>query len=131
MYRLPFDLPGRFYRGNLHAHSTRSDGALEPEAVVEAYRGRGYDFLALTDHFLATYGFPITDTRALRSSEFTTLLGAELHAPRTESGMDWHLVAVGLPLGFAPPAEGETGATLAARASESGAFVGIAHPAWY
>jgi hypothetical protein len=25
---LPFDKPGRFYRGNLHAHSTVSDGSL-------------------------------------------------------------------------------------------------------
>lgn len=131
MYSLPFDRPGRFYRGNLHTHSTCSDGRLAPEAVVEAYRNQGYDFLALTDHFLATYGFPITDTRELRSSDFTTLLGAELHAPRTESGMDWHLVAVGLPLDFAPTAAGETGPQLASRAAEAGAFVGIAHPAWY
>jgi predicted metal-dependent phosphoesterase TrpH len=131
MHQLPFRQPGRFYRGNLHTHSTRSDGALAPETVVEAYRARGYDFLALTDHFLMQYDFPITDTRALRSADFTTLLGAELHAPRTEAGLDWHLVGVGLPLDFAPPAPGETGPQLAARAAASGAFVGIAHPAWY
>lgn len=131
MYQLPFQQPGRFYRGNLHTHSTRSDGALTPEAVVEAYRARGYDFLALTDHFLERFDFPVTDTRALRSADFTTLLGAELHAPRTETGMDWHLVAAGLPLDFAPPSPGETGPQLAARAAAHGAFVGIAHPAWY
>src|SRR5579871_442973 len=37
-------------RGNLHAHSTCSDGALPPEAVIAAYEQRGYDFLALSDH---------------------------------------------------------------------------------
>ncbi len=131
MYQLPFDRPGRFYRGNLHTHSTRSDGALPPEAVVEAYQQQGYDFLALTDHFLDSFGFPITDTRALRSPDFTTLLGAELHAPRTELGMPWHIIAVGLPLDFAPPAADETGPALASRAAASGAFVGLAHPAWY
>lgn len=131
MYQLPFRQPGRFYRGNLHTHSTRSDGALAPEVVAAAYREHGYDFLALTDHFLAQYGFPITDTRALRSDDFTTLIGAELHAPRTEAGLDWHLVAVGLPLDFAPPSPGEAGPQLAARAAALGAFVGIAHPAWY
>src|SRR5262249_40088467 len=131
MYHLPFEGAGRFYRGNLHTHSTRSDGGLAPEAVVEAYCNHGYDFVALTDHFLARFGFPITDTRPLRSSDFTTILGAELHAPRTESGMDWHLVAVGLPLDFAATVEGETGPELARRAAASGAFVGIAHPAWY
>jgi hypothetical protein len=131
MDQLPFQRPGRFFRGNLHTHSTRSDGALNPAAVVAAYRERGYDFLALTDHFLRQFGFPITDTRALRSADFTTLLGAELHAPRTEAGVDWHLVAVGLPLDFAPPSPTETGPKLAARAAASEAFVGIAHPAWY
>jgi predicted metal-dependent phosphoesterase TrpH len=90
MYQLPFDRPGRFYRGNLHTHSTRSDGALPPEAVVEAYQRQGYDFIALTDHFLDSFGFPITDTRALRAADFTTLIGAELHAPRHRAG---HAVA--------------------------------------
>lgn len=37
-------------RGNLHAHTTQSDGASPPEAVIAAYEQRGYDFLALSDH---------------------------------------------------------------------------------
>jgi predicted metal-dependent phosphoesterase TrpH len=128
---LPFDKPGRFYRGNLHTHSTRSDGALSPAEAVDAYRARGYDFVAVTDHFSENYGFPITDTRESRRDGFTTIIGAELHGPRTEVGERWHLLAVGLPLDFAPPAANETGPALAARAAEAGAFVGLAHPAWY
>jgi predicted metal-dependent phosphoesterase TrpH len=131
MHRLPFDKPGRFYRGGLHAHCTRSDGRRTAGEAVAAYRARGYDFLALTDHFLERYGYPVTDTRALRGADFTTLLGAELHAPRLENGESWHILAVGLPLDFAPPAPGETGPALAARAAAAGAFVAIAHPAWY
>ncbi|MCC6792855.1 MAG: hypothetical protein IT336_14285, partial [Thermomicrobiales bacterium] len=49
---LPFDKPGRFWKGNLHTHSTRSDGKLTPAEVIAAYQARGYDFLALADHFL-------------------------------------------------------------------------------
>ena len=128
---LPFALAGRFYRGNLHTHSTRSDGLLAPEEVVVAYREQGYDFLALSDHFLQPFGYPITDVRALNTPDFTTLLGAELHAPSLESGALWHLLAVGLPADFAPPTEEERGPELAARAAAAGAFVGIAHPAWY
>lgn len=128
---LPFGRPGRFYRGNLHTHSTRSDGKREVADVVGLYKTQGYDFLALTDHFLERYSFPITDTRAFQSSTFTTLIGAEIHAPRTEVGEIWHMVAVGLPLDFAPTTPDETGPTLAARAVAAGAFVGIAHPAWY
>jgi hypothetical protein len=37
-------------RGNLHAHTTFSDGVRDPAALVEEYERRGYDFLAITDH---------------------------------------------------------------------------------
>ena len=40
----------RQFRANLHAHTTLSDGCMTPEASVEAYRNRGYQILALTDH---------------------------------------------------------------------------------
>ena len=37
-------------RGNLHAHTTFSDGVRSPQALVDEYETRGYDFLAITDH---------------------------------------------------------------------------------
>ncbi|HEX5417548.1 MAG TPA: CehA/McbA family metallohydrolase [Chloroflexota bacterium] len=131
MQRLPFDQPGRFYKGNLHTHSTRSDGRASPSEVIATYRDNGYDFLALTDHFLERFNYPIVDTREFRTDTFTTLLGAELHAPKTELGERWHIVGAGLPLDFAPPTPEETGPQLAARARDAGAFVGMAHPSWY
>jgi hypothetical protein len=126
----PFSTPGRFWRGNLHTHSNLSDGALTPAEVVEAYKRAGYDFLALSDHFLARFAWPIADTRAFRSNNFTTLIGAELHAMGTEVGELWHVLAAGLPLDFPSPGAGETGPKLAERARAAGAFVAIAHPAW-
>jgi hypothetical protein len=45
--------PGKKYvwlKGNLHAHSTRSDGVREAQAVLDEYARRGYHFFALTDH---------------------------------------------------------------------------------
>ena len=74
---------------------------------------------------------PITDTRPYRSEGFTTLLGAELHAPATALGEDWHILAVGLPPDFPPRGPSESGFGHARRAMEARAFVGIAHPAWY
>ncbi|MGI9499443.1 MAG: phosphotransferase [Geminicoccaceae bacterium] len=127
----PFAVHGRFFKGNLHTHCTRSDGVLPVERVVQAYRDGGYDFLSMTDHFLEKYDFPVTDTRPFRDETFTTLLGAELHAPALENGEAWHLVANGLPLDFAPLQPGETGPELGARAVEAGAFLTLAHPAWY
>jgi hypothetical protein len=126
----PFSAPGRFWRGNLHTHSTLSDGALEPKAVVDAYKNAGYDFMQLSEHFIGNFDFPIADTRSFRSNTFTTLIGAELHAPETAVGELWHIVAAGLPLDFPKNRDGETGAQVARRAHEAGAFIGIAHPAW-
>lgn len=131
MKDLPFGRPGRFYRGNLHTHTTNSDGRLAGDEVIRAYAQNGYDFVAITDHFTDHYRFPVTDTRVLRTPDFTTLIGAELHTPALANGEPWHIVAVGLPFDFAPTAAGETGPALAARAAAAGAFVGIAHPAWY
>ena len=137
--RLPaFTAPGRFWRGNLHTHSTRSDGVLDPEEVCRRYRAEGYDFLALTDHFVGHYGYPVTDTKPMRTNSFTTILGAELHSGAMANGELWHILAVGLPADFTPsntstfvPEIGqETGPELAARAVASGAFVAIAHPQW-
>lgn len=133
-----FTSPGRFWRGNLHTHSTLSDGILSPEEVCRRYRAEGYDFLALTDHFIGRYGYPIADTTGFRSRGFTTLLGAELHSGKMGNGELWHILAVGLPADFAPsnspdflPVAGqETAEELCARAVAAGAFVAIAHPQW-
>ncbi|RAH99486.1 phosphotransferase [Acuticoccus sediminis] len=125
-----FTSEGRFFRGNVHTHSTRSDGVRDPSDVCAFYREAGYDFLCLSDHFLSRFGFPITDTRGERTNRFTTLLGAEVHAPANSHGDIWHVLAVGLPEDFAPTAPEETGVALAARCHAAGAFVGIAHPQW-
>jgi hypothetical protein len=129
--QLPFRQAGKFYRGNLHTHSTNSDGDFSPEDVVAHYRRHGYDFVAITDHLLSEYGFPVTDTTGFRDESFTTLLGAELHGPSLQNGEPWHIVAVGLPGDFPQPALDQPAAALAARAAEAGAFIGLAHPAWY
>ena len=125
-----FAAAGRFWRGNIHTHSTRSDGTLEAAEVCRLYREAGYDFLCLSDHFLPRYGFPIVDTTPFRTNSFTTILGAEVHAPANSHGEVWHILAAGLPADFAPTSAGETGVELAARARAAGAFVGIAHPQW-
>ena len=39
-----------WYKGNLHAHTTESDGDESPEKVAKWYGEHGYDFLALSDH---------------------------------------------------------------------------------
>jgi hypothetical protein len=126
-----FSKPGTFWRGNLHTHSTCSDGKWTPDAVYSLYHDNGYDFMAITDHFKERYGWPITDTRQYRDKKFTTLIGAEIHTDGMEFNNGWHLVALGLPFDFASTQPDETGPQLAKRALDSGAFVIAAHPQWY
>ena len=39
-----------WYKGNLHTHTTKSDGDADPEVVVAWYKQHCYDFLVLSDH---------------------------------------------------------------------------------
>jgi hypothetical protein len=64
-----------FQRGNIHTHSTESDGDSPPEAVYAWYRDNGYNFLALTDHNR------LTDPnyyRALQRPGFVIIPGEEI-----------------------------------------------------
>ena len=133
-----FSAAGKFHRGNLHTHSTGSDGVLSPQEVCRRYQAEGYDFIALTDHFVGLFDYPITDTAAFRNDHFTTIHGAELHTGTMENGHLWHIVAAGLPHDFTPPNAphfrpvkgSESAASIAQRARDAGAFVAIAHPHW-
>jgi len=133
-----FTAPGKFHRGNLHTHSTRSDGVLDPQEVCRRYQAEGYDFISLTDHFVGLFDYPITDTADCRNESFSTIIGAELHTGAMENGYLWHILGIGLPADFTPPnaphfksvAGSETGADIARRARDAGAFVSIAHPHW-
>jgi hypothetical protein len=53
---LLFSLPGqaqettRWYKGNTHTHTLWSDGDDFPELILDWYKTRDYDFIALSDH---------------------------------------------------------------------------------
>jgi hypothetical protein len=50
MKRVLIDREARFYKANLHTHSTLSDGRLSVEEIKEEYKKRGYSVVAFTDH---------------------------------------------------------------------------------
>ena len=133
-----FSSPGRFYKGNLHTHSDKSDGILSPEEVCRRYAENDYDFISLTDHFVGLFDYPIVSTESFRTEFFSTILGAEVHSGSMENGEIWHILAVGLPKNFNPPnaphflpiEDQESAKELAIRCKEAGAFVSIAHPQW-
>lgn len=46
-----FNSSGTWYKGNLHMHTSLSDGMLSPEDAINVYKNAGYDFIAITDHW--------------------------------------------------------------------------------
>ena len=86
----PFTTPGRFLKGNLHTHTTNSDGKLSPQETVDLYREHGYDFLAITDHRR------LTPTDGLRADGLTLLPGMELHPGTAALGQANHMVGIGM-----------------------------------
>jgi len=80
----PYPSAIRWFKGNLHTHTTASDGRHDPQEVVDWYAKRGYDFLVITDHNLV---LPLDslDPRGMR-----LIQGEELTHPRT------HTVGIGL-----------------------------------
>ncbi len=60
----PYANPGRFWKGQLHAHSTSSfDGwaSLRPADLAIEYRRQGFSFLAITDHDVISYPREVID----------------------------------------------------------------------
>jgi hypothetical protein len=39
-----------YLKGQLHIHTTYSDGRLTPQQAADLYKRQGYDFIAITDH---------------------------------------------------------------------------------
>ncbi len=40
----------RYYKAQMHCHSTNSDGANTPQALAEKYKAEGYEIMMITDH---------------------------------------------------------------------------------
>ncbi|GKX27715.1 phosphotransferase [Vallitalea longa] len=79
-----------FFKGNLHTHTTVSDGAFSPQETAKLYKDAGYDFLALTDHDI--YG----KYDELNSEDFIVLPAMEKGkmAPNPSRNLGFHLSAI-------------------------------------
>ncbi|HEX6972135.1 MAG TPA: CehA/McbA family metallohydrolase [Limnochordia bacterium] len=124
----PFTLPGRWWRGNTHTHTTRSDGQRPPAEVVEWYRQHGYDFVAITDHRRV----PEADDLVIKEGgrPFCVVAGSELDLVDHETGVPYHLVCLGLSEAVALPEEITVNEAIRL-ARERAALVYVAHPYWH
>ena len=131
----PFDVPGKWFRGCLHVHTTESDGGMPPDRLLAHYRMGGYDFVALTDHEM------ITDRTTASRPDFLVLPGIELDVDRTELGGSYHIVGIGIATGQAGgdgseaptafvPERGLAAQEAINRIVAAGGIAIIAHPYW-
>ena len=78
-------------KGNLHSHSTNSDGRVSPQERVDGYVNQGYDYLCVSDHNNITFVETLTCPE-----DFTLIQGAELHPDNPFGGDRHHFVALNI-----------------------------------
>lgn len=115
----------KWFKGNLHTHTTRSDGGKSPEESAAIYRAAGYDFMSFTDHWIYGEGGYTDDGMLILS-------GCEYHLgtrPTPEDGI-YHIIANGtanepeidrISAGVQDIIDG---------IAKVGGFIALAHPAW-
>lgn len=67
-YLLPEN--GKFYKANLHSHSTVSDGELTPGGMKALYKAQGYSILCCTDHEMMVPHHELSDDSFLMLTGF-------------------------------------------------------------
>lgn len=119
----PFELPGNWYKANLHTHTTQSDGDVELPVRVEQYKSHGYDILAVTDHEKTSEVAPFC------TEDFLLISGMETHPKSSNPNMAYHLLCINVPVGMSFAKEAAMEKRMQAL-REAGAYVIAAHPYW-
>lgn len=110
-------------KGNLHTHTTNSDGRVAPQERLDGYVAEGYGFLCLSDHYKIT---PVDSVRAPKG--FVLIEGAELHPANPFGGQVHHFVCLNIHADMdsrtMPPQH------VIDRVREQGGQAWLAHPHW-
>ena len=130
-YLIPHE--GRFFKANLHAHSTFSDGRLTPAQMKSLYQTGGYSIIAFTDHNVLQWH------KELDAPDFLALCGYEVDVCETApdgysrcchlcaiSRDPEHAVLIPRPTAYSPAAINATIRAL----READFIVHYNHPSW-
>lgn len=119
----------KWYKGNIHTHTTESDGDAQPTKVVSWYRRHGYDFLVLSDHNHVTileYG------RAKRRFKKPLMIPGEEVSVRINQGLAAiHINGIGISRLVEPIDAGTVVPTIQANVNailDAGGIASINHP---
>jgi len=118
----PFELPGKWYKGNFHCHTNVSDGALSVRDAVAEHRKRGYSVLTITDHEQTN------DIAGLSDKSLLVINGMEMHPVLPRVG-HYHICGVNLPGGYTSSrASRKAPQPCLNQAARAGAVNILAHP---
>lgn len=115
----------KWYKGNLHTHTTQSDGKISPDECIELYRNSGYDFLAITDHWKLS--------KTEMDNGMLLLAGCEYDVGKTSQEGIFHIVGIGMT--DTPDLQRKerftyTPQDLVDGINSKGGIAFLAHPAW-
>lgn len=79
---------GNWYKGNMHMHTTESDGVLDPVEAIGVYREAGYDFIAITDHRRVGHLW--------QDDDFLILPGVEWDTGDVRNAPVYHILGIGM-----------------------------------
>jgi hypothetical protein len=117
-----------WFKGNIHTHTTESDGDASPETVVDWFRRHDYHFLVLSDHNHLT----ILDHASVEGYDGPLLIPGEEVSVRIHQGKTAiHMNGIGITRVVEPVDAGDTVPTLQANVNailQAGGIVSINHP---
>jgi hypothetical protein len=79
---------GKWYKGNLHCHSTNSDGQMTPAEVAQHYKKNGYSFLMFSEHEI------YTNNSEFNSEDFLIIPGVEKAHYLQEKNIEYHFLGI-------------------------------------
>ena len=118
----PYTSPQRWLKGNLHTHTTLSDGDASYDEVVSAYANDNYDFLSITDHRKVS--------PAGTRGDMLLLPGQECHVVDPDNTFSYHVVAIGDLGDEGAIPELADGQAIINEINRRGALAIVAHPRW-
>jgi predicted metal-dependent phosphoesterase TrpH len=118
----PFGLPGKWFRGSLHTHTTQSDGKLSPAENMRWHAAHGYDFVGITDHNVVT-----DPLKFVNNPPLLALPSVEISARR--GTVDYHVIGVGV--SSMPIERGRDPQETIDAVNAAGGVCFIAHPYWH
>jgi hypothetical protein len=116
-----FNKQMKWFKGNLHTHTTESDGTISVEECINAYKSRGYDFLCITDHRI--YG------KGCHSKDFIVLPGTEFHHHDEKMRKAFHITGINIQKEI-PTDDSCSPQYIIDQINEAGGIAVMAHPAW-